>query len=545
MWNLKATCAVAGARYPQIPLGLITVAALLPADWECRLVDRNTSELTDADLDWAELVMTGGMNVQRPDCEAVIERAQARGRPVVVGGPDVMSEPQAYAGVDFVVVGEAEGVIDQLVAAWNAGERRGTFRAEKFTADITRTPVPRYDLLRRADYLHYSVQFSRGCPFTCEFCDIIELYGRVPRVKTIDQMLGELEALYRAGYRGHVDFVDDNFIGNKKAVKALLPHLVDWQRERHYPFWFTTEASINLADDAELLALMRSANFGLVFVGIESPDEDTLVAMRKKQNARRSLAGSVHRIQSAGLIVAGGFIFGFDSERDSMANSMIACIEEAAIPMCFLGLLLALPNTQLYRRLEHEGRLFPWSWLAEVFREQGGDQCTLGLNFETRRPRRDILRDYRRALDALYAPRAYFARVRQVAARLGPWPAYGAAPQAVARWRFLGLSDLDWLPLLRLLRAALRAGPGTLVHVVLTLLWAARTDSRRLGAVGLLAAVYLHLGPFARSVSASAKRQIAAIDCGDWQPPLMVARPPGDTTGASPSGRERVVAASG
>jgi hypothetical protein len=509
---------------------------MLPAHWTCRLVDRNVSELTDADLDWADLVMTGGMNVQRLDCLAVIERAQGRGKPVVVGGTDVTSEPEVYDRADFSVIGEAEPVMDRLVAAWNEGQRRGTFTAEKFKADVTTTPVPRFDLLRRVDYLHYSVQFSRGCPFTCEFCDIIELFGRVPRVKTIDQFLGELDALFDAGYRGHLDIVDDNFIGNKKAVKVLLPALIQWQRKRHYPFWFTTEASINLADDDGLLALMRRANFGGVFVGIESPDPDTLVAMRKKQNTRRIIADSVHRIQDAGMFVMGGFIVGFDSERGSISAGMIACIEDAAIPVCMAGLLVALPNTQLYRRLEREGRLYPWSWLIATAAAQGsGDQCTLGLNFETLRPRRDVLMDYKRVIDVLYAPRAYFARVKQVAGRLGHWPSYGMAPQTADRWTFLGVSNTDWMTMLRLLRGALRTGPLTFLHVLLVLAWAARTDARRLSTVGMLAAFYLHLGPFARTVSAETSGQIAAIDSGEWQPPMLA--PPAPPHDTRPDGR--------
>ena len=233
------------------------------------------------------------------------------------------------------------------------------FEAEKFQVDVTKSPIPRFDLLKFDDYLHIGVQFSRGCPFTCEFCDIIELYGRVPRAKTNAQMLAELDELYRLGYRGHVDFVDDNLIGNKKAVKAFLPELAKWLEAHDYPFEFTTEASINLADDAELLMLLNRANFVGVFVGIESPDPATLIAMRKKQNTRRNIAQSIHKIYAAGLFVTAGFIVGFDSETQSVADAMVDLIEEAAIPVCMVGLLYALPNTQLTRRLEKEGRLHP------------------------------------------------------------------------------------------------------------------------------------------------------------------------------------------
>src|ERR1700759_1553336 len=235
-WNYTEACELVGARYPAAPLGLITVAAMLPNDWDIRLINRNTQPLTDADLDWADLVMIGGMLKQKPDFLYLIDLAHQHGKPVCVGGPDVSSSPHLYADADFQVIGDAEEIISDFISAWQLGERKGVFTAEKFKADVTRSPMPRYDLIRFEDYLFIGVQFSRGCPFTCEFCDIIELYGRVPRTKATAQMLGELEALYQLGYRGHVDFVDDNLIGNKKAIKAFLPHLVQWQEERDYPF---------------------------------------------------------------------------------------------------------------------------------------------------------------------------------------------------------------------------------------------------------------------------------------------------------------------
>ena len=248
------------------------------------------------------------------------------------------------------------------------------------------------------------MQYSRGCPFTCEFCDIIELYGRVPRSKATPQILAELETLYALGYRGHVDFVDDNLIGNKKALKLFLPELKNWQEERNYPFEFSTEASVNLADDDGLLQMMRSANFFGVFVGIESPDPETLVAMKKKQNTRRDLVASIHKIYAAGMFVTAGFILGFDSEKASVSDAVVEFIEDSAIPMCMVGLLYALPNTQLTRRLANEGRLHLGHDVAAV---TGGDQCTTGLNFETLRPLRDVLEDYKRVLEQIYEPTAY------------------------------------------------------------------------------------------------------------------------------------------
>jgi len=350
-WNFAETCEIFGARYPAAPLGLITLAALLPAAWSLRLVNRNTETLTDVDLQWADLVMTGGMLPQQLDSLEIVDLCRKHGKPVAVGGPGVTSSPHMYRSANFQVLGEAESIIGKFVEAWESGAREGVFEAPKFQADVSSSPIPRFDLLKFEQYLHIGVQFSRGCPFTCEFCDIIELYGRVPRTKTTPQMLVELDTLYRLGYRGHVDFVDDNLIGNKKAVKAFLPELKAWQEARDWPFEFTTEASINLADDPNLLILLRDANFVGVFVGIESPDPATLVAMRKKQNTRRSIPESIHKIYAAGLFVTAGFIVGFDSETGSMAEGMVEVIEEAAIPVCMVGLLYALPNTQLTRRL--------------------------------------------------------------------------------------------------------------------------------------------------------------------------------------------------
>jgi len=518
-WNIKATARVMGAGHSAIPLGLLTVAALLPREWNCRLVDRNVHDVTRADLAWADMVMTGGMYVQRPDCLVVIELAQHHGKPVVVGGPDVTSEPHNYEHADFRVVGEAEAILQDFVAAWEAGQRSGTFTAEKFKVDVTTSPVPRYDLLRHRDYLYFAVQFSRGCPFTCEFCDIIELYGRSPRVKTPAQVLGELQVLFDSGYRGHVDFVDDNFIGNKKAVKAFLPHLIEWQRQHDYPFHFSTEASINLADDDELLRLMRESWFFLVFVGVESPDGDTLVAMRKKQNTRRSLSDSVHKIYRAGMFVIAGFIIGFDSERDRVADGLVDCIEDTAIPICMAGLLTALANTQLTRRLQQENRLFPPEYSFKRFADVAGDQCTHGLNFETARPRRDVLADYKSVIDRIYTPTAYFGRLRRVARGLDCYwpPQRGDGKRA---WR-IGWLSADFLVLgLRLMFQVARRQPLLLPSYARILIDCARDNRASLLSVGIMAAFYLHLGPFSRVVSKAMARQIDDLDRGVWQSPL-------------------------
>jgi len=529
-WNFEAACEVYGARFPAPPLGLITVAALLPSSWQCRLVNRNTEELRASDLDWADLVMTGGMLPQQPDTLRVIELAHESQKPVVVGGPDATSSPEAYKAADFQVLGEAENIIAAFVEAWESGARQGVFEAEKFAADITQTPIPRFDLLKRSQYTYFGVQFARGCPFTCEFCDIIELYGRVPRVKTVDQMLAELEALYDSGYRGHLDFVDDNFIGNKKAVKAFLPHLIAWQKNRGYPFEFSTEASINIADDDALLALMRAANFFTIFVGIESPDTDTLVSMQKKQNTRRSLVNCVHKIYRAGMFVNAGFIVGFDSEKSSVADVMIDYIEAAAIPFCMVGLLYALPNTQLTRRLAREGRLFAAADAMRFApRDDVGDQCTGGINFETARPRRDILFDYRTILARIYRPAAYYERVRTMARLLDRPVLDTSARKDAPPPRLFTIPLRDFVLLWRLVwRIAVRQ-PAALWPFGKVVFECARHNRRAIDYVGMLAAVYLHLEPFSRFVISEVDRHIAEIDTGMWRPPLLPApAEPGD-----------------
>jgi len=493
-WSLQAACDIYGVKCPAPPLGLITVAAMLPKDWNIKLINRNAEELHTSDIDWADIVMTGGMLPQRDDTQVVINLVQARGKPVAVGGPDPMSSPEAYEKADFRVLGEAEGVLHLFIEAWNRGDRKGTYEVERFTVDITKTPIPRYDLINFKHYLYIGVQFSRGCPFNCEFCDIIELYGRVPRSKTNDQMLAELQRLYDSGYRGHVDFVDDNLIGNKKALKRFLPELIKWQKARKYPFEFSTEASMNLADDSELLGLLKQSNFFAIFVGIESPDTETLIATQKKQNTRRSLAESVHKIYEAGIFVIAGFIVGFDTEKGSMAQGMIACIEDTGIPVAMVGLLTALPNTQLTRRLVSEERLLP-------FEEGAGDQCTAGINFIPLRPKVDILSDYKRVLETVYEPNAYFERVRQVGRTL-KMPSHESEFNGTMAWKdtkFMG--RLIWRmtverpelrrPFLRTMADVLRHNPGAIQSVIAMITF------------------YLHLGQFANVVVKELDRMIA------------------------------------
>ncbi len=414
-WNYQATCEAAGTRYSATPLGLLTVAALLPQRWQLRLVDCNVEELTEADLSWADLVLTGGMLPQQSHTLEIIRSAQALGKPVLVGGPDVTCSPQCYDGVDFRLLGEAEESMADFVAAWSAGESRGTFRAKDFP-DLSCSPVPRFDLLKLDRYMHVGIQVSRGCPFTCEFCNVIEINGRAPRLKSAAQVLAELDRLYSMGYRGHVDFVDDNLIGDRKGIKPILRKLAAWVREHGYPFEFSSELSINVADDAELLALLKEANFWTCFVGVETPEPEALRSSKKAQNVGKDVAASLRKLYEAGLSVNAGFIVGFDAERGRVADAMVRCIEEAAIPVAMVGLLYALPNTELSRRLTAEGRLHPGH--DRLGSEQDVDQGSSGLNFDTLRPRSEVLTDFREVLERIYSPAAYFGRLRRLVHRL-------------------------------------------------------------------------------------------------------------------------------
>jgi uncharacterized radical SAM superfamily protein len=509
-WNYRDSCAVVGAKYPTIPLGLITVAAMLPREWTVRLVNLNTEELNDADLAWADLVMSGGMMFQQAGTLDIIELCRSHGKPVAVGGPDVSSSPHVYERANFRFVGEAEGEIDRLIDAVDSGSNEGLFEAPKFQADVTKTPKPRFDLLKFDQYMHIGVQFSRGCPFTCEFCDIIELYGRVPRTKTTEQMLAELDALYQLGYRGHVDFVDDNLIGNKKALKAFLPHLIKWLEERDHPFEFSTEASLNLADDAELIEMLKKANFFVIFMGIESPDTDTLIAMRKKQNTRRSIPDSIHKIYKAGIFVTAGFIVGFDSEKGAVAEPMIDLIEDAAIPMSVIGLLWALPNTQLSRRLASEGRLHVH---AEFMPKGSSDQLASGLNFETKRPRLDLLRDLRHVLATVYTPEAYCGRIDRLVSLLDCSDRRREMPKGDIRAK---------IGTVNVVQEILRRMPEHRDRFWRSFTNCLNTNPGALRAVVILMGFYLHIGPYTRYAIAQLDKQIEALEEGRFVAPNVL-----------------------
>ncbi|MGK7914421.1 MAG: B12-binding domain-containing radical SAM protein [Prochloraceae cyanobacterium] len=410
-WSFEKALALVGKKALLPPLGLITVAAILPQEWEFKLVDRNVREVTEPEWDWAELVLLSSMIVQKEDLLAQIQEAKGRGKRVAVGGPYPTALPDEVksVGADYLVLDEGEITLPMLVSAIKRGDSHGTFRTTDKPA-VTETPIPRYDLLEFEAYGDMSIQFSRGCPFQCEFCDIIVLYGRQPRTKTPAQLLAELERLYELGWRGTVFMVDDNFIGNKRNVKLLLKELKVWMAQKNYPFNFVTEASVNLAQDPELMELMVECNFRRVFLGIETPDEKSLTLTKKFQNTRDSLRDSVEAITRAGLLVMAGFIMGFDGEKPGAGARIVEFVEQTDIPLAMFSMLQALPNTALWHRLEKEGRLL----------NQGADinQSTL-MNFVPTRPLEDIAHEYIDAFWQLYDPGRYLERTGRHFLKLG------------------------------------------------------------------------------------------------------------------------------
>jgi radical SAM superfamily enzyme YgiQ (UPF0313 family) len=499
-WNYKAACELMGARYPAAPLGLITVAALLPGSWDCRLVDCNVEELHETDIDWADVVFVGGMISQQRSSVALIRRLKERGKTVVVGGADATASPHLYDHADFLVLGEAEVTLPRWLEDYDAGCAAHIYEANDERADMSQSPQPRFDLLRFDRYLHVGVQYTRGCPFNCEFCDIIELFGRVPRSKAPEQLVGELDALYALGYRGHVDLVDDNFIGKKKEAKRLLPLLRSWQDAHGWPFEFSTEASINLADDDELLKLMQGAGFFAVFVGVETPDLDTLVSAQKRQNTRRSLADSLRKIYAHGMFVNSGYIIGFDTDPPDISQRMLQLIETSAVPVNMVGLLFALPGTQLTRRLHREGRLGAGFDEAP---DDSGDQCTAGLNFQTRRPRAEILRHYRRVIAESYSPKAYLGRVLRMGAAMNCKRKRLNLPWRTRVRELRGFARLLW-------RMGFRASYWPRFWLALTqLLW---SNPRSVRYTVALLALYLHLGEFAGDLVRRLDAEIALAE---------------------------------
>jgi len=391
------------ATFP--PLGLLTVAAMLPEEWEKKLVDMNTTTLTDKDIEWADYVFISAMVAQDDSAREVVERCKKFGTKIAGGGPvfSVGYEEFGHADIDHLISNEAEDLLPLFLEDLRKGCAKHRYTSEE-RPDIRKTPVPLWSLINKKKYQSMSIQYSRGCPFNCEFCDIVVMNGHVPRTKDKRQIIAELDALYDMGWRASVFFVDDNFIGNKRKLKSeILPAIIEWMKEKKYPFSFYTEASMNLADDEELMRLMTEARFDMIFVGIESPNEESLVECNKLPNKGRDLLASVKKIQNHGLQVQGGFIVGFDSDPLSIFKNQIDFIQKSGIVMAMVGVLMAPPGTSLYKRLKRENRLLSGGT---------GDNTDGSTNFIPKMGRETLTRGYKHVVDTIYAPRQYYERIK-------------------------------------------------------------------------------------------------------------------------------------
>lgn len=401
-WSFKHALSFIHKKASTPPLGLLTVAALLPAGWQKRLVDTNVRSLTQQDLEWADLVMVGAMAVQREPARKIIRRCKEAGKRVVAGGPLFTYEWEQFPEVDHFVLNEAEITLPPFLADLARGCPQPRYESEDYP-DLRTTPTPLWDLIDIRRYDAMSIQYLRGCPYNCDFCNVTALFGHRPRTKTAAQIVAELDSLYARGWRKNIFFVDDNFIGNKKELKnEILPALIEWQKGKS-GLPFQTEVSINLADDEELLGLMAEAGFNAVFVGIETPNEDSLTECSKHQNKNRDLVASVRRIQQAGMQVQGGFIVGFDNDTPNIFQQQIDFIQKSGIVTAMVGLLQAPYGTRLFERLTREGR---------ILQEMSGDNVDGSTNIIPRMDLELLRRGYRKMLDQIYAPEVYYERVR-------------------------------------------------------------------------------------------------------------------------------------
>ena len=402
-WSFKYALKFISKKAVHPPLGLLTIAAILPGEWEKKLVDMNTAKLKDKDIMWADYVFISAMAVQKESAREVISMCKAAGVKVVAGGPLFTAAPDDYSDVDHLVLNEAEVTLTPFLKDLSLGRARRRYSSSLFP-ELTKTPAPLWKLLKMNKYYSMNIQYSRGCPFQCEFCDITTLYGNKTRNKTTEQIIGELETLYKSGWRGSVFFVDDNFIGSKKALKeSVLPAMIDWMKKRRYPFDLATEASINLADDEDLIRQMIRAGFEGVFVGIETPHDASLRECNKFQNANRNLLESVNRIQQLGLRVRGGFIVGFDSDMPDIFERQIKFIQESRIVTAMVGMLNAPSGSRLYERLQKEGRI-----LDNI----SGDNTDFSTNIVPMMGYDRLAEGYKEVIGGIYSPKKYYERVK-------------------------------------------------------------------------------------------------------------------------------------
>ena len=401
-WSFKHALKFVSKKASFPPLGLLTVASMLPVEWNKKLIDMNAENLRDKDILWADYVFISAMSVQSKSADEVIERCRKLNAKIVAGGPLFTSSFENYRYIDHLVLDEAEITLPKFLSDLNEGNPASVYTSEDW-ADITSTPLPLWELLSKKHYTSMNLQYSRGCPYDCDFCDITVLYGRRPRTKTKEQVIMELDVLYSTGWRGPVFFVDDNFIGNKvKLKKEILPAIIEWNKKRKNPFYLNTEVSINIADDDKLMELMVQAGFEAVFIGIESPNEESLLECNKFQNRNRDLISSIKKIQAAGLEVQGGFIVGFDNDPPAIFEKLTNFIQESGIVTVMVGLLNAPVGTKLHKRLLKEGRML---------NDFTGNNTDFSINFIPGMNIKVLMDGYKKILDTIYSPKHYYERV--------------------------------------------------------------------------------------------------------------------------------------
>ena len=400
-WNFRHVLKFIRKKSAHVPLGLLTVAALMPKDWEIKLVDMNAQYLSDETIQWADMVFIGAMIIQKESVQQIISRCHKIGKVVVGGGPLFTSFPEVFENVDHLILNEAEITLPHFLKDLQSGNLNRIYQNEE-RPNITGTPLPRWDLIDISTYASMAVQYSRGCPYNCEFCDIVYLNGREPRVKSNEQMIKEFDSLYEIGWRGSLFIVDDNFIGKRLQVKTLLRKLKSWQEARNFPFTLYTQATVNLALDEELMQLMTAAGFDSIFLGIETPEKDCLLECGKYQNLQIDIVEAVKTIQRHGMEVTGGFIIGFDNDPPDIFERQIKFLQNSGVVRAMIGLLHAPPGSRLYKRLKKEGRLLNIT---------SGNNCDGSMNFTPRMDYDFIRQGYDHLLNNIYSPRQYYLRV--------------------------------------------------------------------------------------------------------------------------------------
>ncbi|MCD4812325.1 B12-binding domain-containing radical SAM protein [bacterium] len=401
-WSFKYALKFVGKKSAFPPLGLLTIAAMLPEDWNLKLVDLNVQKLHDRDLHWADYVFMSAISIQHDSVLNIIKQCQKAKVKIVAGGPLFTTAHTDFPGIDHFILNEAELTLPQFIQDIQRGQTQHLYASNQFS-QLCQTPIPRWDLIKQSKYATMSIQYSRGCPFNCDFCDITKLYGKKTRVKSQTQIIAELDQIYSTHWKGSVFFVDDNFIGNKQELKKnVLPAIIKWMKQHRYPFTFFTQASINLADDDDLLKQMVTAGFDMVFIGIESPNEASLTECLKSQNTNRDLLDSIKKCQQAGLQVQGGFIVGFDSDPLTIFNQHIRFIQQSGITTAMVGLLHAMKGTQLFQRLENENR---------ILKTSTGDNTDFSVNFIPKMDMKVLVDGYKEIINHIYSPANYYKRV--------------------------------------------------------------------------------------------------------------------------------------